>query len=221
MTQTIGELLESAAGRALPVVRGIDDGQLGGGTPCAEYDVRALVNHLFQVVVNFQALAAREEVDFGQVPEFVAGDWRGRFGDETARLVEAWSVPGVEEGTTGRMGLPARTVGLMVLGDLTVHAWDLARATGADFVPVESVVDELGPGLAAMAPQAREMKVFGEPFPVGEGASAFERLLAVTGRDPGWRPTETAGAAGVSGTTGTLGAAGASGTTGTSGTPGA
>ncbi|OLO32718.1 TIGR03086 family protein [Streptomyces sp. MNU77] len=218
MTQTIGELLESAAGRALPVVRGIDDGQLGGGTPCAEYDVRALVNHLFQVVVNFQALAAREEVDFDQVPEFVAGDWRGRFGDETARLVEAWSVPGVEEGTTGRMGLPARTVGLMVLGDLTVHAWDLARATGADFVPEESVVDELGPGLAAMAPQAREMKVFGEPFPVGEGASAFERLLAVTGRDPGWRPTGTPGAAGASGTTGTLGAAG---TNGTPGTPGA
>ncbi|WP_228182489.1 TIGR03086 family metal-binding protein [Streptomyces anulatus] len=218
MTQTIGELLESAADRALPVVRGIDDGQLGGGTPCAEYDVRALVNHLFQVVVNFQALAAREEVDFDQVPEFVAGDWRGRFGDETARLVEAWSVPGVEEGTTGRMGLPARTVGLMVLGDLTVHAWDLARATGADFVPEESVVDELGPGLAAMAPQAREMKVFGGPFPVGEGASAFERLLAVTGRDPGWRPTETAG---VSGTTGTPGAAGAPGTTGTPGAPGA
>ncbi|NEC02205.1 TIGR03086 family metal-binding protein [Streptomyces anulatus] len=214
MTQTIGELLESAADRALPVVRGIDDGQLGGGTPCAEYDVRALVNHLFQVVVNFRALAAREEVDFGQVPEFVAGDWRGRFGDETARLVEAWSVPGVEEGTTGRMGLPARTVGLMVLGDLTVHAWDLARATGADFVPEESVVDELGPGLAAMAPQAREMKVFGEPFPVGEGASAFERLLAVTGRDPGWRPT------GIAGTTGTPGAAGAAGTTGTPGTPG-
>ncbi|WP_329156565.1 TIGR03086 family metal-binding protein [Streptomyces anulatus] len=203
MTQTIGELLEAAADRALPVVRGIDDGQLGGGTPCAEYDVRALVNHLFQVVVNFQALAAREEVDFGQVPEFVAGDWRGRFGDETARLVEAWSVPGVEEGTTGRMELPARTVGLMVLGDLTVHAWDLARATGADFVPEERVLDELGPGLAAMAPQAREMKMFGEPFPVGEGASAFERLLAVTGRDPGWRPTGTTGTTETPGVLGT------------------
>ncbi|MFH9266124.1 TIGR03086 family metal-binding protein [Streptomyces sp. NPDC017546] len=209
MTQTIGELLEAAADRALPVVRGIEDGQLGGGTPCAEYDVRALVNHLFQVVVNFQALAAREEVDFGQVPEFVAGDWRARFGAETARLVEAWSVPGVEEGTTGQMGLPARTVGLMVLGDLTVHAWDLARATGADFVPEERVLDELGPGLAALAPQAREMKVFGEPFPVEEGATAFERLLAVTGRDPGWRPGGADGATGSTGTAGTTGAAGA------------
>ncbi|MFE8914667.1 TIGR03086 family metal-binding protein [Streptomyces globisporus] len=193
MTQTIGELLETAAGRALPVVRGIDDGQLAARTPCAEYDVRALLNHLFLVVVNFQALAAREDVDFGREPEFVTGDWRGRFGDETARLVKAWSVPGVEEGTTGQMGLPARTVGLMVLGDLTVHAWDLARATGTDFVPEPSVLDEVGPGLAAMAPQAREMKVFGEPFPVPESATAFERLLAVTGRDPGWTPGGTAG----------------------------
>ncbi|MFB8105034.1 MULTISPECIES: TIGR03086 family metal-binding protein [Streptomyces] len=188
MTQKISELLEAAAGRALPVVRGIDDGQLGLRTPCAEYDVRALVNHLFQVVVNFQALAAREEVDFSQEPEFVTGGWRTGFGVETARLVAAWDAPGAEEGTTGQMGLPARTVGLMVLGDLTVHAWDLARATGAEFVPDPDVVEEVGPGLAALAPQAREMKVFGEPFPVGEGATAFERVLAVTGRDPGWRP---------------------------------
>ncbi|MFE7138205.1 TIGR03086 family metal-binding protein [Streptomyces sp. NPDC057644] len=197
MTQTIGELLETAADRALPVVQGIDDGQLGGPTPCAEYDVRALLNHLFLVVVNFQALAARQDVDFGQEPDFVAdGDWRGRFREETARLVEAWSVPGVEEGTTGQMGLPARTVGLMVLGDLTVHAWDLARATGGDFVPEPSVLDEVGPGLAEMAPQAREMKVFGEPFPVPGTATAFERLLAVTGRDPGWTPGGPAGASG-------------------------
>ncbi|WP_228990682.1 TIGR03086 family metal-binding protein [Streptomyces sp. DH8] len=200
MVQKIGELLEIAADRALPVVRGIDDARLGDPTPCAEYDVRALVNHLFLVVVNFQALAAREEVDFSQEPEFVTGGWRDRFGEETARLVEAWSVPGVEEGTTGAMGLPARTVGLMVLGDLTVHAWDLARATGGDFVPEPGVLDAVGPGLAAMAPQAREMKMFGEPFPVGEDATPFERLLSVTGRDPGWTPGRaTGGASGASG----------------------
>ncbi|MFF2719053.1 TIGR03086 family metal-binding protein [Streptomyces sp. NPDC058011] len=188
MTQKISELLEAAAGRALPVVRNIDDAQLDLRTPCAEYDVRALLNHLFLVVVNFQALAARKEADFGHQPEFVTGDWRARFGAETARLVAAWDAPGAEEGTAGQMGLPARTVGLMVLGDLTVHAWDLARATGGAFVPDPAVVEEVGPGLAALAPQARQMKVFGEPFPVGAGTTAFDRVLAVTGRNPGWRP---------------------------------
>ncbi|MFJ4125271.1 maleylpyruvate isomerase N-terminal domain-containing protein [[Kitasatospora] papulosa] len=47
--KTISELLEEATARAVPVVRGIDDAQLAGGTPCSEYDVRALLNHLFSV----------------------------------------------------------------------------------------------------------------------------------------------------------------------------
>ncbi|GHB11674.1 MULTISPECIES: TIGR03086 family metal-binding protein [Streptomyces] len=184
----ISELLDAAAARARPVVRGTGDVDLTAPTPCAEYDVRALLNHLFLVVVNFRALAARQPADFSGTPDVVTGDWHGRFDEETASLVRAWDVPGAEDGVTGGMGLPARTVGLMVLGDLTVHAWDLARATGQDFVPDPAVVGEVGPGLAALAPQAREMKVFGEPFPVPPGVTAFERVLAVTGRDPGWAP---------------------------------
>ncbi|MFD6279908.1 TIGR03086 family metal-binding protein [Streptomyces sp. NPDC060209] len=187
--KTISELLEGAATQAVPVVRGIDDAQLAVGTPCSEYDVRALLNHLFLVIGNFQALAVKGSTDFSRTDDVVTGDWRGRFDDETALLVKAWAEPGAEEGAPGSMGIPARTVGLMVLGDLTVHAWDLARATGQDFEPDPAVVAELEPGLAAMAPQAREMKVFGEPFPAPPGATAFERVLAVTGRDPGWRPS--------------------------------
>nr|WSW68597.1 TIGR03086 family metal-binding protein [Streptomyces sp. NBC_00995] len=184
----ISELLDAAAGSALPVVRGVDDSRLDDPTPCAEYDVRTLISHLVQVVVNFTALAARQDAHFGEAPDAVVGDWRERFGEQTAALVEAWAAPGAEEGTAGSMGFPARTVGHMVLGDLTVHAWDLARATGQEFVPDADVVDELGPAMAEMAPRAREAKMFGEPFPVPDGASSFVRLLALTGRDPGWQP---------------------------------
>ena len=174
--------------RAVPVVRGLDDGRLADVTPCGEYDVRALLNHLFLVIDNFRVLAAKGSTDFSRTQDVVTGDWRGRFEDETALLVKAWGRPGAEEGEAGGTAMPARTVGFMVLGDLTVHAWDLARATGQDFGPDPVVVTELEPGLAAMAPQARQMKVFGEPFAVAPGATAFERLLALTGRDPGWRP---------------------------------
>ncbi|HWU10885.1 MAG TPA: TIGR03086 family metal-binding protein [Streptomyces sp.] len=187
--KTISELLEAATAQAVPVVRGIGDDQLADGTPCSDYDVRALLNHLFLVIENFRVLAAKGSTDFSREEDVVTGDWRGRFDDGTALLVKAWAEPGAEEGTTGGMRMPARAVGLMVLGDLVVHAWDLARATGQDFVPDPAVVTELEPGLAALAPQAREMKVFGDPFPVPPGATAFERVLAVTGRDPGWRPS--------------------------------
>ncbi|MFJ1549014.1 hypothetical protein [Streptomyces sp. NPDC088246] len=70
-------------------------------------------------------------------------------------------MPRADEGTAGSMGLPARTAGNMVLGGLTVHARDPARATGQEFVPDESVLSGIGPGPATMAPMAREAKVSG------------------------------------------------------------
>ncbi|MEU9173703.1 TIGR03086 family metal-binding protein [Streptomyces sp. NPDC048420] len=189
-TYGIGELLGMARERAVPVVRGIPDSALGAATPCAEYDVKALVNHVFQVVVQFQRLAAKEPSEFGAAaPDRVAegADWRERLVAETGRLVAAWSVPGAEEGVTGAMGMPARLVGGMALLDLTVHVWDLARATGQEYGEVEgAVVAELAGAVAELEPTARKMGVFGEPVGVGEGASAFERLLGRTGRDPGW-----------------------------------
>lgn len=189
-TYGIGELLGMARERAVPVVRGIADVALSAPTPCAEYDVKALVNHVFQVIVQFQRLAAKEASDFGETPDRVAGspEWRERLVDEADRLVAAWSAPGAEEGTTGGMDMPARLVGSMALLDLTVHAWDLARATGQEYPGAdEAVVAELAGAVDELAPTARKMGVFGEPVPVAEGTPAFERLLARTGRDPHWR----------------------------------
>ncbi|MGW0121608.1 TIGR03086 family metal-binding protein [Streptomyces sp. NPDC003327] len=162
-----------------------EDTSLGAPTPCAEYDVRDLLNHLFAVVVNFQALAAKQPADFSDTPDRLADPaWRERFADETRKLVAAWSAPGADEGTTGAMELPARTVGAMVLLDLTVHAWDLARATGRPFEPDPAVVAGLLEEVERMAPMARSMKVFGEVVETPADATAFERLLTTTGRDP-------------------------------------
>ncbi|MFE7276202.1 TIGR03086 family metal-binding protein [Streptomyces sp. NPDC057623] len=189
-TYGIGELLGMARERAVPVVRGISDAALRAPTPCAEYDVKDLVNHVFQVVVQFQRLAAKETSDFGETPPDQVGGsprWRERLMDEADRLVSAWSAPGAEEGTTGGMNMPARLVGSMALLDLTVHVWDLARATGQEYPGVdEAVVAELSGAVDELAPTARKMGVFGEPVPAAEDASPFERLLARTGRDPHW-----------------------------------
>lgn len=185
----ISALLDAAARAALPVLRGVRDDQLGLPTPCAEYDVRALLNHLFQVVVAFRTLAAKKDVDFGTTPDRLGdygAQWPDRFAEEAARLVEAWAVPGAEDGLTGGMKLPARTVGAMVLLDLTVHAWDVARAAGLPYTPAPGAVAELRTLVAQMAPTARKMNVFAEPLPVPPGACGLDALLAETGRDPHW-----------------------------------
>ncbi|MEU8890148.1 TIGR03086 family metal-binding protein [Streptomyces sp. NPDC048442] len=188
MTAKISDLLAVAAAHAEPVVRGVDDGQLGARTPCADYAVRDLLNHLFHVVVGFQSLAAGKEADFSTTPDYLKGNWRDRFTAETALLVTAWAAPGADEGTKGSMNLPARTVGSMALLDLTVHAWDLARATGQDFTPDEEGVRALGELVTQMGPTARQMNVFADPYPAAEGATPFEELLASTGRRPSWGP---------------------------------
>ncbi len=188
----IGELLGVARERAVPVVRALPDEALAAPTPCAEYDVKDLVNHLFQVVVQFQRLAAKEASDFTGTPDCVGAgaDWRERLLDEIDKLVAAWSAPGAEEGVTGAMNMPARLVGSMALLDLTVHVWDLARATGREHQLEEAataVVEQLARAVDELAPTARKMGVFADPVPVAEGASGFERLLARTGRDPHWK----------------------------------
>ncbi|MFI6585091.1 TIGR03086 family metal-binding protein [Embleya sp. NPDC050493] len=188
MTETISELLRCASREAVAVVGGITDDHMCLPTPCAEYRVRDLLDHLFQVVVNFQALAAREPVDFSSTPDRLHGDWRADFETETDRLVAAWSAPGADEGIAGNMGLPAGIVARMALLDLTVHAWDLARATGRDYPAPPQVIPALNELVDTMAATARKMNVFAAPVPAAEDASPFDTLLARTGRDPGWNP---------------------------------
>ncbi|WP_344524644.1 TIGR03086 family metal-binding protein [Streptomyces albiaxialis] len=187
MANELSELMERSAHRTVPVVQGVTDARLGDPTPCSEYDVRDLLNHLFHVVVGFQALAAKGTADFSTTPDYLDGDWRARFGEETGRLVAAWGEPGTLEGKSQGFGMPQRTVAHMVLGDLTVHGWDLARATGQAYAPDDDVVGELLPAFEGMGPMAREMGVLGEEVPVPAGAPPFERLLGLMGRDPRWK----------------------------------
>ncbi|WP_415949557.1 TIGR03086 family metal-binding protein [Streptomyces sp. KLOTTS4A1] len=160
MSNDISALLEAAGERVAVVLDGIDDGMLDAPTPCSEYDVRGLLNHLLHVTVQFQALAAKRTPDFTATPDYVADepDWRGLFAKERAQLAAAWAAPGALEGATGLSGLPATTVARMILGDYVVHGWDLARATGRPYEPAPTcsrTSTRLGRARARGAPEGR------------------------------------------------------------------
>ncbi|WP_144119325.1 TIGR03086 family metal-binding protein [Catellatospora sichuanensis] len=183
----ISNLLRESADAAVPVLDAVTDDQVGSATPCADFRVGDLVNHLFQVVVNFQGLARREAADFSGTPDVLGTDWRARFAAETDALVLAWTPESVLEGVSPGMGLPQLAVGRMALLDLTLHPWDLAVATGRPYTPVPAAVEELHTMVDEMGPMAREWKVFGDEVPVAADADPFTRLLGRTGRDPHWR----------------------------------
>ncbi|MEV5690668.1 TIGR03086 family metal-binding protein [Micromonospora globbae] len=184
-TQT-SDLLAAAAPRTVAVVRGIADDQLHLPTPCRDYSVRDLLNHLYEVVVNFQDLAAKRPVEWAEKPDFLTDGWRDRFEVETGKLITAWSDPASLEGMSPGMGMPQTTVGGMVLLDLTVHGWDLAVATGQPYAAAPEAVPVLHDLTESLAPTGRKMGVFADPVPAAEGMPDLDRLLALTGRDPAW-----------------------------------
>ncbi|GGL08082.1 TIGR03086 family metal-binding protein [Mangrovihabitans endophyticus] len=184
----ISTLLRDSADRALPVLRAVRDDQLAGPTPCADYSVGDVVNHLFQVVVNFQALARREPADFSSTPDVLGTDWRGRYVAELDALVTAWTPDAALEGVSPGMGLPQTTVGGMVLLDLVIHPWDIATATGTPYAPDPAAVARVHAVLDELGPMPRKMGVFGPEVPVPADADEFTRLLGRGGRDPRWSP---------------------------------
>ena len=82
--------------------------------------------------------------------------------------------------------MPAPIVGGLVLGELVVHGWDLARATGQRVCWPDDVVSRASAAAVETAEQGRAMGVYGPEITVAAEASTMDRLLAVTGRDPQW-----------------------------------
>lgn len=192
---TESALVARAATPMNEIVHAIAPDQLRAVTPCTEYDVRGLLNHLLFWAPSLEAAARKEFVPPPAQSEsevvLADGDWARAVDLQLDRSVAAWSRPAAWEGIT-HMGspreLPAGMVGGMVLSELVVHGWDLARATGqhAEWDPelLVFVHDEV----AKTAEQGREMGVYGPAVEVTDEAPTLDRVLGLTGRDPGWAP---------------------------------
>jgi uncharacterized protein (TIGR03086 family) len=91
--------------------------------------------------------------------------------------------------------MPARMVGDMVVGELVVHGWDLARATGQPFTLPDDLLAHVYDAVAETAEQGREMAVYGPEVPVPPDAPLLDRIVGLTGRDPAWTGVSAGAAA--------------------------
>jgi uncharacterized protein (TIGR03086 family) len=115
--------------------------------------------------------------------------WRDQVAGDLHALADAWREPEAWQGftTAGGIDLPAEVAGLVVLDELVVHGWDIAVASGQPYRPAVPEVD------AAMAfvgsfEAPRDGSLFGPVVPVADTAPPLDRLIGLTGRDPGWQP---------------------------------
>lgn len=187
-------LIAPAATEFAGILRGIGEADLTARTPCAEYDVRALLNHLLYWGPWLEASGSKAPppaVSTGEAEAGLVGDgWLGAVEKQTARLVEVFGAPEAWQGMTalGTAELPASIVGGMVLGEFVFHGWDLARATGRSIDVAPEAAEAVHASAEAMGDRARAMKVYGEAVAVADRATPFERALGVSGRNPDWRP---------------------------------
>ncbi|MCX5202736.1 TIGR03086 family metal-binding protein [Streptomyces sp. NBC_00237] len=163
------------------LVSAVDPGRFDRPTPCADWDVRALLDHLVWENLLWAGLAD------GAPRTDVAADHLGdhhveAFRSASEAALAAFERPGMLDQRYGPA--PGRRLVEQLVIEMLVHGWDLARATGQPH--------DLLPGLAASAlPVVREIYgglprtaagSFAEPQPLPADACALDRLAAYLGR---------------------------------------
>ena len=179
------EPLQQAIAVTREVLRNVTPDQLSSPTPCASWDVAALINHIVGAQRFFVSGVEGAEPDAPD--DFAAGDFVQAFDDGAAALVAALSADGVmERMLTLPFGeMPGAALAGLATTDIFQHGWDLATATGQG--------TDLAPELAeALLAQSRasiqeafrgpEGAPFGAEQVAPDGASAADRLAAFLGR---------------------------------------
>lgn len=189
--------LHPAADQLARLIEGVPDHLLKAPTPCADLPVEGLVDHIGGFAMAFVAAAKKDLGELtSQAPASGSVDlepgWRERIAADLRSLADAWDDPAAWDGMTqaGGVDLPGEVGGRVALDELVVHGWDLARATGQRYECDDASVREV----VATVEQFRGGNdgdlpgLFGPVVPVPTDAPPLDRLLGMTGRDPGWSP---------------------------------
>jgi len=178
------------------LVEEVDDADLGKPTPCPDYTVGDLLDHIGGLALAFTS-AARKEHGLNASPPpagdraNLGSDWRARIPRDLATLAEAWTAPDAWEGMTkiAGMEMPAGVVGTVGLNEVVTHGWDLARATGRPFqiddTTIDACLEFIGP-ISQPGMEGARQPAFGPVVAPADDAPPVDRLIALTGREPGW-----------------------------------
>lgn len=171
------------------IVRAASAVPLTTPTPCAEWDLAALVRHLLYWAPLLAAAGRRTDASpvADIEPQVSLDGWTTALPAALEDVADAWSSPAAWTGTTSMMSpdpLPAPMIGGMVLGEFVVHTWDLART--ADLRPEwpAEILTATHEAVLGMAEQGREMGIFGAAVGVADDAPLVDRIVAATGRTP-------------------------------------
>ena len=176
------------------VVDAITPAELDAPTPCTEFDVRTLRNHVVAWVMTFADGYSDPD---GQAPvertrNYEATDAAGDDVRDAADRLDSAIRAGAADRPfkIGESGMPGDMALSMVLWEYLVHGSDLAQATGQPWRPADAAADAaLAFAPSMLTPEYQgEGKTFGPAIDVPADSSPMDRLLGMSGRDPSWTP---------------------------------
>jgi uncharacterized protein (TIGR03086 family) len=190
--------LEPATQRMADLVRGVPDEMLDAPTPNPGYSLGDLLDHVGGAALAFTGAARKETGDAtSQGPSGDASrlgdDWRARIPQDLAALADAWHDADAWDGMTkaGGVDLPGGVAGLVALDEIVIHAWDVARASGQPYEPDPESLEAVQGFVAQFSGPGQEearQGLFGPVVDVPDDAPLLDRVIGLTGRDPGWSP---------------------------------
>jgi uncharacterized protein (TIGR03086 family) len=164
--------------------------QLHDPTPCTEWDVEALLDHIVATVRGYTTIATDGRIDYEhmRVPD-LAGRVVAAYDENVAAALAAWGRPGVlDEPCEHVLGPMTRGDALAFHhADLLVHGWDLRVATGQDATidpDAAAIAFEAMTSVTPITPEVRAAGAFAAELVVDPAAPPAERLLAFCGRTP-------------------------------------
>jgi uncharacterized protein (TIGR03086 family) len=153
-------------------------GKLDDGTPCEQWNVRNLLDHMVDSQQYFAATARGEEASLPNPnpPASIGDDPVAAYAEIRDETLRAHREPGVLEKTGPGLGI--------AFVDQLVHGWDLARATGQDATMPEDLAEAAFAMIDGKLTDENREPGFKPVVAVPEDASAQDKLLAYTGRQP-------------------------------------
>jgi uncharacterized protein (TIGR03086 family) len=172
-------------------VEAVPAGAWGAPTPCTEWTVRDLVNHV--VGEDAWTVPLMRGSTMAEVGDSLDGDLlgaepgavAGRSADEAVAVV-AETLPASPTVHLSYGDEDAGEYVRQLAADHLVHAWDLAAATGGDTHLDEDLVADVATWFAEREDTYRSVGAVGPR--VDAGGSPQADLLAAAGRDVAWTP---------------------------------
>jgi uncharacterized protein (TIGR03086 family) len=172
MTADDGAVLRRALDQLAGLLDGVPRDALSGGTPCEDWSLQDLVDHIVAAPEKFARMVRGESIDWSAPTPSAGEDPAGTFRAHAQDLLEA-----VGDQSDGSVAVDWQCA------ELAVHAWDLATALGRSTDDLDPQVAESGLSfMQANMPEEKRAPAFGPEQPAPDGADAYQRIAAFAGR---------------------------------------